>query len=102
MKLWTVLLFFLCTTALCTTPLISADQVPERESDTATTLRSLELLKFDAQLHKNTSALDAMFDDGLMWMDDGGALFTKASYLENLRKLPPDTAAHRSHEDKCL
>lgn len=41
--------------------------------------------KLDAQLHKNSAALDVTFDDGLMWVDESGTLVTTAGYLENLR-----------------
>lgn len=79
MKLCSILFLLLCTTAP-----IFADKVPQRESDTANAVRSIEQLKFDAQLRKNAATLDAMLDDGLMWVDEGGMLFTKSSYLESL------------------
>lgn len=84
MKKSTFLLVFFFTTAFFTTAPISADSLPPREPDSATTLRTLEQLKFDAQLHRNSAALDTMLDDGLMWVDEGGTLLTKSSYLQSL------------------
>jgi len=83
MKLCSILFLILCTTAP-----IFGDKAPERV-DTATALRSLEELKFDSQLHKKAASLDAMLDDGLMSVDEGGMLFTKTSYLESLHDSSP-------------
>jgi hypothetical protein len=57
----------------------SGENAPEDE------IRSLEYSKFDAIRLKDNSALDAMFDDGLLWVDQDGSLWTKAAGLSNLR-----------------
>jgi hypothetical protein len=76
-KFYFVILFCLCAT-------VPIDAGTDRESDIAATLRGLEQLKFEAQEHKTTAALDALFDDGLMWVNERGALFTKAGLLETV------------------
>lgn len=68
---------------------VCADGSANREADIASALSTLEHLKFDAQQARNISALDAMLDDGLMWVDSDGALFTKAAYLEKLHSADP-------------
>lgn len=57
----------------------------DRYTDIAATLRALEVLKFEAQQHKNISGLDSMLDNGLMWVTPAGELLTKAAYLASLQ-----------------
>ena len=79
MRFWMILL---CT--LCATQAVAA-AAGDRDSDVAATVRSLERSKFDAQQNKDAAVLNAIFDDGLMWVDQDGALSTKAGFLEGLR-----------------
>jgi len=70
----------------CVTFLTGASGESERDSDVASKVRSLEGLKFEAQKERNLAALDALFDDGLMWVDANGNLSTKAGYMERIHQ----------------
>ena len=78
-KTTTILLVFGCTSLF-----LIASAVSDRDSDVATRIRSLEALRFEAQQQRNLAALDALFDEGVMWVDANGVLSTKAGYLETL------------------
>ena len=80
MRIWTVLLFVLYATRL---PV--ASPAASHDADVATTLQRLERFKFDAQQHGDIVILDAMLDGALIWVDEDGALSTKAAHLEGLR-----------------
>jgi len=62
----------------------SAAPSTDRNSDIAAILLSLERSKFHAQQQKDTTALNAIFDEGLMWVSPDGELSTEAHYLESL------------------
>lgn len=63
----------------------AAARPPDREEDVTTIMVGLERSKFSAQQQKDTAVLNALFDDGLMWVDQNGILLTKAAYLSALR-----------------
>ena len=70
-------------------PTLGATQSPgtdssDRSMDIAATVLSLERSKFDAQQHRDTGILNAVFDEGLMWVSQDGELSGKANYLESL------------------
>lgn len=56
----------------------------DRNSDIAAILLSLERSKFHPQPQKDTTALNPIFDDGLMWVSQDRELSAKAKYLESL------------------
>lgn len=47
-------------------------------------LRNLERSKFDALQRKDDATLDAILDEGLIWVSPDGSLWTKADYLAKL------------------
>jgi hypothetical protein len=49
----------------------------------ATNIRALESLRFDAQQRKDVGALNSIFDNALMLVDENGSLWTKADVLSN-------------------
>lgn len=75
-----VLLFLFCAS-----PPFAAPRASNRDEDITTTLIGLERSKFSAQQQEDTAVLNALFDDGLMWVDQNGVLSTKAAYLSALR-----------------
>jgi len=83
MKVAIILFCFLLTSSA-----IGTVRVPDREADIAAKLRGVEQLKFNAQQHRNGTALDEMLDDSLMWVNANGVLLTKAGFLERLHKSP--------------
>ena len=64
----------------------AAGGTSDADSDVASKVRSLEQLKFEAQKQRDLAALDALFDDSLMWVDTNGILSTKAGYMERLHQ----------------
>lgn len=79
LTIWLILLLLECR------PLLTAAAASDLDSNVASKVRSLELLKFEAQRERNVAALDSLFDDGLMWVNAGGVLSTKAGYMASLR-----------------
>jgi ketosteroid isomerase-like protein len=63
----------------CLTTAVAAAQA--RDNPVADEIRKLEHSKFDAIQQKDNVTLDAMFDDGLLWVDENGMLWTKAAGL---------------------
>lgn len=68
-----------------TTAMLPGQQI-NSDSGVAAKIRDLEYARFDAQHRKDNLALDAMFDNALVWVEPNGAQLTKADYLANLRK----------------
>jgi hypothetical protein len=60
-------------------------------TDAATTIRSLERAWGDAVLRRDNRALDVLFDNALIVVDDGKAM-TKGEYLTKIRSAPPDAS----------
>jgi len=87
---------------LCASQLFAANSAPDRDEDIITTLVGLERSKFSAQQQKDTASLNALLDEGLMWVDQNGMLLTKAAYLASLHdahhtinKIVPDSMTVR-------
>lgn len=68
---------------------IAAGQHPAPYAEVANRIRSLEHSKFDALQHKDNVKLGAIFDEGLLWVDQDGSLRTKAEGLANLHTPNP-------------
>ena len=73
-------------------------------SGLAAKVRDLEYARFDAQRRKDNLALDAMFDNALVWVEPDGVQLTKADYLAKLRKpdinvteINPESMTVRAH-----
>lgn len=66
--------------------LFSAGQSSETESGAAVKVRFLESRRAEAEMHKDTMALDAMFDNALVMIDADGTLRSKAEYLSRIRQ----------------
>jgi len=79
MKILSVLLCLLCLSLS-----VAADRTPDRDDDITTILLQLERSKFSAHQQKDTASLNALFDDGLMCVDQNGVLLTKADLLAAL------------------
>jgi ketosteroid isomerase-like protein len=62
----------------------SAAQEPARDPRVAEEVRNLERSKFDALQRGDSSTLEAMLDDELLWVDPNGTLWAKAGYLANM------------------
>jgi len=78
MKHLLVQLGFCCAAAL-------AAAQADRDLAIAAKLRALESSRFEAQQHKDLAALDSILDDGLLLVDESGALWGKAQFLSRLR-----------------
>jgi Domain of unknown function (DUF4440) len=83
-KIFSILLCLLCLSSS-----FAADRAPDRDDDITTLMLQLERSKFSAEQQKDTASLTALFDDGLMWVDQNGILLTKAALL---------AALHDSHQ----
>jgi ketosteroid isomerase-like protein len=55
------------------------------DSSAAAKFRQLETARFEAQRRGDNVALDAMFDNALVWIDPDGVQLTKFEYLAKLR-----------------
>jgi ketosteroid isomerase-like protein len=64
---------------------LAAAQESDRDAGIATTIRTLETSRFDAQQKKDVGALNSIFGDALMLVDENGTLWTKADFLANSR-----------------
>lgn len=89
--------------AWATTAMVPGQQV-NSDAEVAARVRSLEYARFGAQHRKDNLALDAMFDNALMWVEPNGMQLTKADYLANLRKaglnlveIGPESMTVRAH-----
>lgn len=89
--------------AWATTAMIPGQQL-NSNSGVADKVRDLEYARFDAQHRKDNLALDAMFDNALVWVEPNGVQLTKADYLANLRKssinvveISPESMTIRAH-----
>lgn len=71
--------------AWTTSSMVPGQQIG-RESGAVAKVRELEYARFEAQRRRNNLALDAMFDNALVWVEPNGVRLTKADYLANLRK----------------
>ena len=60
-------------------------QETKSDSGEVAKIRELEYAKFDAQRRKDNATLDAMFDNGLVWVEPDGVQLSKAAYLANVR-----------------
>jgi ketosteroid isomerase-like protein len=91
-----------------TTVMIPGQQLPGQQinagSGLAAKVRDLEYARFDAQHRKDNLALDAMFDNALVWVEPDGVQLTKADYLAKLRKpdinvteINPESMTVRAH-----
>lgn len=79
MKVWIVLLCVFYAASVS-----GADSATKGVTDVETALLRVEHRKFDAQRHKDTVFLNTMLDDAIIWVDQNGALSTKAAYLASL------------------
>ena len=78
-----VRMLLLCV--LCAASLSGADSDTNDVTSVETALLRMEHLKFEAQRHKDSGALDAMLDDAILWVNRNGTLSTKAAYLAGVR-----------------
>jgi hypothetical protein len=81
----------------------AANRAPDRNEDIATILLGLERSRFSAQQQKDTASLNAILDEGLLWVDQDGSLLTKAALLARLHdahhtvvKILPETITVRT------
>jgi hypothetical protein len=65
--------------------LLCAAQGRERDSNAAARVRVLEQRRAEAEVRKDNIALDAMFDNALVMIEDDGTLRSKAEYLSRIR-----------------
>lgn len=65
----------------------AGNRTPDRDGDLSPTLIALERSKFSAQQQRDTASLNALLDEGLMWVDQYGSLSTKAAYLAALHNV---------------
>jgi hypothetical protein len=70
---------------VCCVAALAAGQEPDRDSGIATSIRTLESFRFDAQKRRDVGALNSIFDDALMLVDENGTLWTKADFLSTSR-----------------
>jgi ketosteroid isomerase-like protein len=89
--------------AWATTATIPGQQI-NSDSGVAVKVRDLEYSRFDAQHRRDNLALDAMFDNALVWVEADGVQLTKADYLANLHKpdidiidISPESLTVRAH-----
>jgi hypothetical protein len=59
------------------------------DSDSAARVRVLERKRAEAEVHRDNIALDAMFDNALVIIEDDGTLLSKAEYLARIRLKGP-------------
>src|SRR5882724_3133825 len=68
----------------CVAPRASA-QADAAESAAASQVRALEYKWADSEKRKDNVALDALFDNALVFVDYDGSLLSKAAYLTKIR-----------------
>ena len=76
-----VLLFI----GFCAAGLLCAAQGSEPDSGAAARVRVLEHRRAEAEVRKDNIALDAMFDNALVMIEDDGTLRSKTEYLSRIR-----------------
>ena len=70
---------------LWTAGLLCGAQGSEGDSGAAARVRVLEHRRAEAEVRKDSIALDAMFDNALVMIEDDGTLRSKAKYLSRIR-----------------
>ena len=78
-------IFVAAWVGVCATGLLCAGQGGGAENGAASVVRALEHKRAEAEVRKDNSALDAMFDNALVAIEDDGALLSKAEYLARIR-----------------
>jgi hypothetical protein len=73
----------------CAVALFCAGQRSEPDSSGTARVRVLEQKRVEAEVHKDTLALDAMFDDELVAIEVDGTLLSQAEYLARIRLAGP-------------
>jgi ketosteroid isomerase-like protein len=82
MKAITIVLAIVCATA----GLVSAQEPRSGSGSGAMAkLRGLENTRFEGQQRKDNAALDALFDNSLVWVENDGTLLTKSEFLAKMR-----------------
>ena len=74
---------------ICVAALLAAGQGSDSESSGAAKVRALEHQRADAELHKDNFALDAIFDNSIIIVEDDGTMLSKADYLTRMRDAGP-------------
>lgn len=77
MRMIASLLLAICSTATCT--------VAQSSGDPTTMVLALEHAWNQAEERKDTKALDAIFDNALVYVDDDGSIRTKADFLAHVK-----------------
>ena len=81
-----LILVVLGLVVLSTAALFSAGQSSDGDSGAAVKVRALENKRAEAEVHKDTIALDAMLDNALVMIEADGTLRSKAEYLSRIRQ----------------
>jgi ketosteroid isomerase-like protein len=102
-------LFHLLCVLLATATLSAAQESAAVDAHVAEEVRNLERSKFDALQRRDSNTLDAMLDDGLLWVDPNGSLWTKADYLANMHnpnwqllQVIPESMIVQAHGDVAI
>jgi hypothetical protein len=80
----TVLIFVVFWVVFRSAALLCAGGRSESDSNAAARVRVLEHRRAEAEVRKDNIALDAMFDNALVMIEDDGTLRSKAEYLSRL------------------
>ena len=80
MKTLTMVMALVCAPAI-----MLPGQKNSVDSSATAKFRRLEIARFEAQRRGDNVALDAMFDNALVWIDPDGVQLTKFEYLAKLR-----------------
>jgi ketosteroid isomerase-like protein len=87
MKAITIVVAIACATAGLTS---AQEPRPGSGSGAAAKVRALENSRFKAQQHNDNVALEALYDNSLVWVENDGTLLTKADFLAKIHAAGSD------------